>query len=179
MELPLKNFMKNLVISFLLAVSGAAMGADRAEKLARLMEAQGVAQSFEQQMQMVQETCRKQADDMLSQMFSRLRITPEVEAKFKQAASDFITAAQPTWTGKEVAEAWAKYYGANFTDAELDQLLAHYTSPLAQKEISASRTALVQFNAHFLEQYQPVQKSATEAFMQRIQAIVEECDCKK
>jgi hypothetical protein len=153
------------------------MGADRAEKLARLMEAQGVAQSFEQQMRMAQEACEKQADDMISQMFTRFRITPEVEAKFKQAASDFITAAQPTWTGKDVAEAWAKYYGADFTDAELDQLLAYYTSPLAQKEISASRAALVQFNTHFMEQYQPVLASATEAFIQRMQAIVEECDC--
>ncbi|MDR2689714.1 MAG: DUF2059 domain-containing protein [Azoarcus sp.] len=174
----MKNRMKNLVLLLLLAVSSIAMGADRAEKIARLMEAQGLAQTFEQQMQMGREACKKQADDMLSQVFVPLRITPEIEAKFKQAASDFITAAQPTWTGKDVAEIWAKYYGENFTDAELDQLLAYYTSPLAQKEVAASRTALVQFNAYFLEQYQPVQKSATEAFIQRIQAIVEECNCK-
>jgi hypothetical protein len=170
--------MKNLVILLLLAVSSVAVGADRAEKIARLMEAQGIAQSFEQQMQMVHETCRKQADDMLSQMFARLRITPEIEAKFRQAASDFITAAQPTWTGKDVAEIWAKYYGTNFTDAELDQLLVYYTSPLAQKEIAASRTALVQFSTHFQEQYRPIQESAIKAYIQRIQAIAEECNCR-
>jgi hypothetical protein len=179
MELPLKNFMKNLVILLLLAVSGAAMAADRTEKIARLMEAQGLAQTFEQQMQMGRETCRKQADDMLSQMFSSLRITPEVEAKFRQAANDFVTAAQPSWTGKDIAEVWARYYGESFTDDELDQLLAYYTSPLAQKEVSASRTAIMQFTTHFQEQYQPIQESATKAFIQRMQAIVEECNCKK
>ncbi|MEF9403155.1 MULTISPECIES: DUF2059 domain-containing protein [Ralstonia solanacearum species complex] len=74
---------------------------------------------------------------------------------------------------------WSQQFGTKFTDEELDQLIAFYTSPLGQKEVAATREALPAFNQVIQARYKPIQERATAAFMQRIQQIKTECRCDK
>ncbi|MHA6844586.1 DUF2059 domain-containing protein [Ralstonia syzygii] len=74
---------------------------------------------------------------------------------------------------------WSRLFGAKFTDEELDQLIAFYTSPLGQKEVAASRDALPAFDQLFQARYKPIQERATAAFLQRIQQLKTECRCDK
>ena len=72
-----------------------------------------------------------------------------------------------------------KYYGAKFSDEELEQLLMYYRSRLGQKDAIASREALVPYTAEFQKHYKPILEKATQEFLDRLQAIRKECNCKK
>lgn len=171
--------MRVLAIVLGLGICVGASASERTEKIQVLMDAQGLTQTFEQQMTAGREQTKMQADQMLQQIMNGLRPNPEFEEKFKVAYLDFVEAMQAPWSSSEVVKVWAKYYGSRFTDSELDQLIAHYRSPLGQKEVIAGREAMAQFSAEFRERYQPIQQGATQAFIERIQQIVRECNCRK
>ena len=143
------------------------------------MELQGLVKMFDQQLQSSRERCRSMANQMLDKMLATLNPPEEFQGKFRQAAAEFVEAAQAPWTGQEIVEVWSKYYGAKFSDEELNQLLKYYRSPLGQKDVAASHEALGPYQAEFQARYQPVIDQATQQFIKRLQAIIKECNCKK
>jgi hypothetical protein len=143
------------------------------------MEAQGLVQTFDQQIQMGREHTRTLANQMIEKVLANFDPPPAFQTKFKGAMNEFIKDAQPPWTGKEIVDVWSKYYGASFTDDELDQLLAYYQSPLGKKDVLATREALVSYTAEFQKRYNPIIEKATQHFIARVQAIGAECNCKK
>ena len=163
----------------LLYVAATALGAERAERLQALMEAQGLTGMFEQQIKSGRENAQRQSDQMLTQLLTGLNPPEQYRAKLKDAAEKFIEDARSPLTAKDIVAEWSELYGSKFTDAELDQLLAFYTSPLAQREVVATKESLEQMSTRFQEQYRPVMESATKAFVERLQAIVKECNCRK
>jgi hypothetical protein len=110
-------------------------------------------------------------------MLSALNPPPEFEARFRRSAEEYLASLQPKWSAQEAVSVWTSYYGPNFTDEELDQLLAFYSSPVAQKEATASRQALAQFTRYAEAQYKPMLEKATQAFITRTQQLVKECNC--
>ena len=54
----------------------------------------------------------------------------------------------------------------------------YYRSPLGQKEVLASREALVQYSAEFPQRYESVLGKVTDDFIKRLQALVVKCNCK-
>jgi hypothetical protein len=165
------------VILWLVCV--AASAADRSEKVHDLMEAQGLVQMFEQQLHAGREQTQRQAELTLEKMLSTLNPPAEFQAKLRAASSDFVKAALPPWTAKDIVEVWGKYYGSKFSDEELDELLSYYRSPLGQKDVLASRDALGPYTAEFQERYKPILEKATQEFAERLQVTVKECNCKK
>jgi hypothetical protein len=161
------------------AACAVASAATRSEKIRELMEAQGLVQMYEQQIQAGREHTRKIADDTVGKMLSTLNPPARVQTRIRDAARAFVLSAQPTWTARDIVEVWGKYYGAKFSDEELDQLLQYYRSPLGQKDVMASREALVPFTAEFQARYNKILEKATQAFAERLQAIVRDCNCKK
>lgn len=169
-----------LALACVMALAAMSVNADeRTDKIRSLMEAQGLVSMFDQEIQLGKENGRKQADQMIAQIMASLNVNKDYNAKLKAAANDFIVALQPPWTAQDVVDEWATIYGAHFTDAELDQLLAFYTSALAQKEVVVSREALMPFTQHFEELYKPVMERETKKLVERLQQIEEECRCKK
>jgi len=162
-----------------LATFATAMASDRTEKIRGLMEAQGLNATFDQMIQSGREQGRKQANEMLSQLMAGLNPNDEFKEQFQVAVSKFIADLQPPWGSKEIVEIWSQFYGPNFTDQELDQLLAFYTSPLAQKEVVSSRHALVEFMANFQAKYKPIQERAVAQYILNLQGIVRDCKCGK
>lgn len=171
--------MRILAVMLLCAVCSLSRAADRSEKIHELMELQGLVKMFDQQLQSGRENTRNTANMMLEKMLASLNPPEEFQGKFRQAAAEFVEAAQAPWTAQEIVEVWSKYYGAKFSDEELDQLLAYYRSPLGQKDVAASHAALGPYQAEFQERYKPVMTQATEQFIKRLQAIIKECNCKK
>jgi len=162
---------------FLAAIS--AFGSERAEKLQALIEAQGLNAMFEQQMKSGREYAQLQSDQMLSQILNGLNPPEQYKSKFKDAAQKFVEDARSPLTASEIVAKWSELYGSKFSDAELDKLLAFYTSPLAQREVVVSKESLALLTAQLQEQYRPVMESATKAFIERMQTIVKECNCRK
>ena len=170
---------KLILASLILAFSASTMAMDRSEKIRDLMEAQGLNATFDQMLQSGQEQGRDQANQMLAQLMAGLSPPDEFRAKFQAAVSQFLDDLQPPWGSKEIVEVWSQFYGPYFTDKELDQLLAFYTSPLAQKEVVSSRRALVELTASFQAKYKPILDHATATYIQSLQSIVLECKCGK
>jgi hypothetical protein len=168
-----------IIAVLLLLFSVQAIPADRDAKIRALMEAQGLLQTFEQQMQYSRDFGRKQGEQVLNQLMAGLNPSPEFVTRFRSATEDFIKDVEPSWTAQDIVDVWAKFYGARFTDQELDALLSHYTSPLGQKEVTAGREALPKFNEHFAALSGPVLERAMKAYIQRLQLIAKDCNCKR
>ena len=171
--------MKMLLALALIAGTTLTHAATREEKIQSLMEAQGLLTIFEQQILEEREANHHQADIMLSQVMNELAPTDEFKTKIHAATDDFIKDLQGPWTAKDIVAQWSKLYGAKFTDPELDQLLAFYSSPLAQREVVAGREAMNQLTVRYQAQYKPIKDKATRTFIDRIQALVAECHCRK
>lgn len=171
--------MRIWIAALLSMVCGLASAADRTEKIRELMEAQGLVEAFDQQIKAGREYTRQMADQMIDKMLSTLNPPAEFQAQFRDATRDFINAAQTPWTAQDIVDVWGKYYGAKFSDGELDELLKYYRSPLGQKDAVASREAMVQYRAEFQERYKPVMQKATDDFIKRLQEIGTKCNCKK
>ena len=162
----------------LLFISTLCTAASREDKIQALMEAQGLLGMFEQQMAQGKAEARRQGGQMLDQMIASLNPPAEAQAKFRLASDRFIAAVQAPWSAREVVAVWAREYGAQFSDDELDRLLAFYTSPLGQKEARASEAAMPKVTAYFQQRYQPILQKATQDYVADLQRIAREC-CRK
>jgi hypothetical protein len=171
--------MRTFIAIFLLVVCELASATGRDEKVREIMKAQGLMETFEQQIGAGRERTQRMATDMLDRMMSSLNPPEEFQREAKAAYGDFLEAAQPHWTAQDLVGTWAKYYGPELSDEELDQILQYYRSPVGQKEVTASREAMVGYRKELAERYDVVLKKATDDFIKRIQDIVVKCHCKK
>jgi hypothetical protein len=89
-----------------------------------------------------------------------------------------VEAVEVPWTAQEIVNVWARAYGPSFTDEELDQLIAFYSSPLGQKDARVSQEGLPKVSRHFEERFQPILEAATRKYASEIQRIAKEC-CRK
>jgi hypothetical protein len=110
---------------------------------------------------------------------SNLNPSQEFKERFEKAFKEFMSEVETPWGAREIVEVWAKYYGEHFTDQELEQLLEHYQTPLAQKEVVASRQALVGFSNHFAEAGKPIAEKAVSNFINNLKLIAKECNCRR
>jgi hypothetical protein len=160
-------------------IGSSAVAEARSEKIKRLMEAQGLLQMFEQQQDMGRVQLRQQADDMLEAMLKVNQPARPFMDRLRASYDELIAALQPRWSPQEFVDVWAHHFGSHFTEAELDQLIAHYHSPLGRKEVQANQKALGPFTMHFAQKYGPVMEQAMTAYAERVQGILRECDCRK
>jgi hypothetical protein len=171
--------MKKIVAIVSLLVAMAANAGDRQETIKQIMEAQGLVKMFEQQLELGRKQSREQGRAMLDQMMSSLNPSPEFTKRFEEAFQSFMSEVETPWEAPKIVEVWAKYYGEHFTDQELEQLLAHYRTPLAQKEVAASRQALIGFSNHFAEAGKPIAEKAISNFITNLRLIAKECNCRR
>lgn len=170
---------KAALIGFLMVSLGAVASESRDAKVYQLLEAQGIQATFDEQMRVREEHSKRSVQIMVDETVKRLKPTPVFKKKFNAAAEDLFAALQPPWTANEVTTIWASIYGSKFTDEELDQLLAFYTSPVAQKETVAGRASLAEFSQYLQMQYEPYERRAIQQYAERMQALGKECRCKK
>ena len=171
--------MRTMAVLVLYLASSLCFAGDRTEKVRVLMEAQGLVQVFQQQLDAGRVEQRREAKQVLDQMMAQLKPTKEFDARFRSAFEEYLKELQVPWTAQDIVDVWARYYGAAFTDHELDQLVAYYTSPLGKKDVMASQAAVPKFTRHFRELSQPLLERATKNFITRLQVIAKECGCKK
>lgn len=167
------------IILAAVALSGQAAEGTRNTKVHQLLEAQGMMATFDEQMRMREENSKRSVQLMVDETFKRLKPNVGFRQKFNAAAQDLYAALQPPWSAQEVTDIWASIYGSKFTDEELDQLLAFYKSPVAQKETLAGRASLAEFGQYLQTQYAPYEKRAIQQYVERMQVLGRECRCKR
>lgn len=166
-----------VVVGLMLATS--ALADSREEKVQKLMEAQGLVKLFDQSLARSREYGRKQAHEMMAQMLSGLNPDEPFRKRFQEAMESFMNELQPPWGAQEIVQTWGQVFGAKFTDEELDQLIAFYSSSLGQKEVAASREAMPAFSQLFQDRYKPIQERAIAKFIDRAKLIAQECRCNR
>ena len=164
---------------FLFIISLSTLAGDRNETIKELMQAQGLLSMFEQQIDMGKVQSEKMGNQMMDQMMSQLNPAPEFKKRFSSAYRNFINKLSDIHTAKEIVDVWAKYYGAEFSDKELQNLLGFYTSEIGQKEVKASKKALVLFTDHFQKVNQPIVQQATQEYISELKIIAKDCNCAK
>ncbi len=145
----------------------------------KIMEAQGLIETFEQQLKIGKEHSHEQGRSMLNQMFNLIDPPPEFIERFEKAFKAFMKEVETPWGADEIVAVWSQYYGQHLTDDELTTLLKFYSSPLAQKEVMASRQAMMSFSQHFMQAGKPIAEKAIANFIADLQLISKECNCKR
>lgn len=174
-------FMNSLKFVFIVCAffSFSVMADDRNEKVRSLMEAQGLLSMFEQQLEMGKAQKEKLGEQVIEQILSQLNPNEEFQKKFKAAFLSFMKKVETPWSADEIVTVWSEYYGTQFSDKELDQLVDFYTSDIGKKEVSASKIALVKFSKHFQELGEPIMKKAMDEYIEELKATAKECNCAK
>ncbi|MET1080495.1 MAG: DUF2059 domain-containing protein [Pseudomonas sp.] len=151
----------------------------KSEKIGELMKAQGLLETWTQQIELGKKYNKKTSTDAIEQVLSKLNPSDEFKKRLRIAADTFIKKTEAPWTPEKIVDVWAGFYGPEFTETELDQLIAFYRSPLGQKDIRASRKAVDNFSKYFQEASQPILEKATSDFVEELQIIAKECNCAK
>jgi hypothetical protein len=168
-----------LVLMISAFFSYSAMADDRSDKVKNLMEAQGLLSMFEQQLTSTKVQNEKMGEQIIQQILSQLNPNEKFQKQFKAAFLTFLKKIEAPWSADEIVAVWSKYYGSQFSDKELDQLVDFYTSDIGKKEVSASKIALTKFSEHFQALGEPIMKIAMQEYIDELKAKAKECNCAK
>ena len=152
----------------------------KSEKIAELVEAQGLLDLWAAQIERSQEYFGVQEQTIVDQTLSRLNPNEEFRQRFSSAIREFKEAAAAPWTAEHTVEIYSSFYGPHFSEAEVDELIAFYSSNLGQKDVRSTRLAAAEFaellKNRFLDQpwVDPVRK-----FTDQMHLIARECNCAK
>lgn len=171
--------MKRIFLILVLFISNSALADSRNEKIQTLMEAQGLLEMFEQQIELGKQQSEQIGQQAIDQMMSQLNPSEEFKKRFTTAFNTFMSKVEAPWGAKEIVDVWAKYYGSGFTNEELDQLIDFYTSPLGSKEVNVSKGAMVSFSKHFQDASEPIMQTAMSEYINDLKVIARECNCSK
>ena len=160
----------------LLCVSGTPVAraddSSRAAKIAELMKLTGVAQIVAESNVAGRAVARKTVQSMTDSMLAQFpEIPPDKRARIEGAAQQFLRDVDMGFDQDDAARAWGRFYSESLTETELDAILTYYQSPVGQKDVSASRAALPQFQHYMLEQRRAVLNAAVANYTAALRNI--------
>lgn len=168
--------MKGIIAIVFFLISCDASAQSRDEMLQQLVEATGLAEILDQQIEVQRKSTQETMRGTVDQIESQINPTPDYMEKFEAAFQEAASDLDPPWTTQEVASTWGVYYGKNLSDEELEQVLAFYQSPAGQKDVAATHQAMKEFSQHFAEAYKPVVEMAVSRFYAHLQTIADDID---
>jgi len=92
---------------------------------------------------------------------------------------NYIKKVETPWSAQEIVDVWAKYYGPNFSEVELDKLIEFYTSDLGKKDVAVTKQTMAQFTEHFQKAAQPIYTNAINEYIEELKIVASECKCSK
>lgn len=133
-----------LALAVLLAGSIAhADDATKSAKIARIVEAQGLQQMFQAQMDQGLVTAREVGREVVRRMAQEAGMSQaDAAAKLEPVFQRYLERCATMFTAKELVDLWTDAYGRDLSERELDQILAYYRSPVGRKDVAASRSAM-------------------------------------
>ena len=173
--------LKKIIIVAFFAMFSLHVHADvRTDKIETLMKTLGLVEMFEQQITMAKVRNEQIGKEAIEQILTGLNPPAEMQKKFTTAFKNYMKKVELPWTSAEIVKVWAKYYGANFSEAELDQLIKFYSSPLGKKDVSESKKAMASFSKEFQEKNAKIQSKALGEYVTDLKTLIKECtDCTK
>lgn len=120
--------------------------AGRQQKIAKIIEAQGLRKTFAQTLEQSKtasiEVGRKIFDKTIADAgFADAEGDPVIRQIFER----YIEGCASIWTADRLVALWAEHYGKHLSDDDLDKILAYYVSDTGQKDVSAAQAATASF----------------------------------
>lgn len=163
-----------------LAILSFGVNADaKMDKIKKLMEIQGQIQMWQGVIDSGKKQGEQLATDSMNQLMSRLNPPPDFKKKFNDAVKTFVGKVQTPWSASEIVDTWARFYGSQFSEAELDQLIGFYSSDLGAKDISATRQATTEFQEYYQKARKPIFEKAVKEYIDELQLVARKCKCEK
>ncbi len=138
-----------VIAALLVCTHASADEASKRAKIGKLAAAQGLEQMFQQQLDASKTSMKDMGTKMLRSLADPKAPRSEEDKKIQPILNRFMAEVSNMFTGKELADLWAKHYGANLTEDEVDKILAYYLSPIGQKDVKASQAAMGGFMTTF------------------------------
>lgn len=148
-------------------------------KIKVLMEALGLIDMINYQIETQKTQTDKLGQQALDEMLSQLNPSQEFKLRFSEAYNNYVKKVESPWSSQEIVDVWAKFYGPNFTEEELDELIEFYTSDLGKKDVAVSKQTMVQFTEYFQRAAQPIFTKATKEYVEELKIVASDCKCSK
>lgn len=152
----------------------------KSEKVAELVEAQGLLDRWAAQIEHSQELSRAQEQTIVDQTLSRLNPNEEFRQRFSSAIREFKEATAAPWTAEYMVEIYSSFYGPHFSETEVDELIAFYSSNLGQKAVRSTRMATAEFAELLKNRFLDRPRiDHVRKFTDQVHLIARECNCAK
>ena len=140
----------------------------RAALVQSIAAAQGLEEMFEQQIAAQRDSMKSYDSKLFDQAIAEAG--GQSNAKQKAAIDRFVAKATTLFTSKEITAAWTAAYGKNLSDQELREVLQYYQSPIGQKDVGASKTAMVTYSTWINQESQARATPLLKVLVQELQA---------
>ena len=169
-----------MVLVFFVMGSLHAHADTRTDKIGTLMQTLGLVKMFEQRIEQTNVRNEQIGKQAIKQILDGLNPSADMQKKLSATFKAYIKNVESPWTSAQIVKVWAKYYGANFSEAELDQLIVFYSSPLGKKDVSESKKAMAKFSQEFQEKGDKIRSKAFSDYVTALKILIKECsDCTK
>ncbi|MBL8469413.1 DUF2059 domain-containing protein [Methyloversatilis discipulorum] len=167
--------MKKAVLAIALVLSTYAHAEDtvRQAKISQIVEAQGLRQMFEQQLNQSQAAAADLGKNLYRKMLLESGIPEGQEnPKLENVFTQYLQRCAAMFSAQELVETWSSFYGKDLSEADLDNILAYYTSPAGKKDVSASKSAMVRFSQTISRESQARMNESIEQFMSDLRSAL-------
>ena len=136
-----------IAVAILWSLHAQADEAARQAKIAQIIEAQGLQQMFQQQLDQSKAAAADIGKNLYRKMLAESGITegqenPELEKVFAK----YMERCATMFSAKELVATWSSFYGKDLSEADLTKILAYYKSPVGRKDVLASQSAMAGFS---------------------------------
>lgn len=163
-----------LLAALFLSTQAFANEASKRAKIVQLAKAQGLEQMFQQQLEQAKASTVAMSGDIVDKMFkdSGLEASPD-DPKARQILVRFAEKASMIHTAKEYVDIWSRSYGQEMSEADIDQMLIYYRSPLGRRDMRATQTAMTAFTDVIGKESQVRLSALTENMMNELKATMQ------
>lgn len=128
------------------AASFAAGPAAKDQKIAQIIEAQGLHEMFQAQLDQNMASARQVGQNLVRKMAQEAAMSDaEAAAKLEPVFRRYMERCATMFSARELVEIWAEGYGRGLSDSDLDQILAFYKSPAGKKDVAATQAGMTAF----------------------------------
>ena len=161
------------VIGLLFLGGAVADEATRREKITRIVEAQGLDQMFQQQLDQGKASASDIGISIVQKMLAETG-APQGQAnpRLEQVFQRYMERCAAMFSAKELVDMWSRFYGKDLTESELDQILAYYQSPVGKKDVFASQAAMAGFSKTMNTQGQERLEASISQLMADLKAVL-------
>ncbi|MDR7306510.1 DUF2059 domain-containing protein [Rhodoferax saidenbachensis] len=119
----------------------------RREKIAKIVDAQGLTQMFQQQLDQGKASASDIGKSIVQKILAETGAPKgQTNSRLEQVFQRYMDECATMFSAKELVDTWSRFYGKDITESELDQILSYYQSPVGRKDVFASQTAMTEFS---------------------------------